>query len=127
MSYRDKQHGYAKRKRVEELNHALRQLSDTRPRDIPKESSFLLERDNHDLSRESLFKKEYWVEAMEAAIKAGRRKAKMGRRAKRASGNLRKVINRNERLGVFAVEREIREDRAMLGQLSLAFPGRGMR
>ena len=57
-----------------------------------------------------LLKKEYWVESMQAAIKAGMRKARMGRRAKRVAQKVRKMTRKNEKLGVFAVEREIRED-----------------
>ena len=61
---------------------------------------------------------------MEAAIKAGRRKAKMGRRARRARRELRRMTKRNERLGVFAVEREIREDMELSGQITVMFPDR---
>ena len=113
VSFHDKQHGYAKRKRVEELNHTIRHLCDTNPRNLPEESRFLLERDESD----SVLKKEYWVESMEAAIKAGSRKAKMGRRARRARREVRRRLNRNERLGVYAVEREIREDMELSGQI----------
>ena len=124
VSFHDKQHGYAKRKRVEELNHTIRHLCDTNPRNLPQESRFLLERDDNDLSKESMLKKEYWVESMETAVKAGRMKAKMGRRARRARRETRRMIKRNERLGVFAVEREIREDMELSGQISVMFPDR---
>ena len=113
VSFHDKQYGYAKRKRVEELNHTIRHLCDTNPRNLPEESRFLLERDESD----SVLKKEYWVESMEAAIKAGSRKAKMGRRARRTRREVRKRLNRNARLGVYAVEREIREDMEVSGQI----------
>ena len=65
-----------------------------------------------------MLRKEYWVETMEAAAKAGMRKAMMGRRARRSKQKAARVIKRNERLGVFAVEREIREDTAMVGQIT---------
>ena len=42
-----------------------------------------MERDENDLSKDFLMKREYYVEAMEAVIKAGRRIASMGRRAKK--------------------------------------------
>ena len=58
---------------------------------------------------------------MEAAIKAGARKAKMGRRARRARREVRRRANRNERLGVYAVEREIREDLELSGQIPVMF------
>ena len=117
ISFHDKQHGYAKRKRVEELDHQIRQLSDTNPRNIPQDSRFLLERDGNDLSKESVLKKEYYVEAMEAAIKAGRRIAAMGRRARKTRQRMNRLIKRNKRLGVFGVMREIREDMSSRGEL----------
>ena len=124
VSFHDKQHGYAKRKRVEELNHTIRHMCDTNPRNLPQESRFLLERNGNDLSNESMLKKEYWVESMEAAIKAGVRKARMGRRTRRIRREVRRMTKRNERLGVFAVEREIREDMELSGQISIMFPDR---
>ena len=118
VSFHDKQHGHAKRKRVEELNHTIRHMCDVNPRDLPQDSRFLLEIDGNDMSKESMLKKEYWVETMEAAVKAGMRKAMMGRRARRSKQKAARVIKRNEHLGVFAVEREIREDTAMVGQIT---------
>ena len=117
VSFHDKQHGYARRKRVEELNNQIRQLSDTNPRDIPQDSKFLLERDENDLTRDSVLKKEYYVEAMEAAIKAGRRIAAMGRRAKKVKRRMCRQLRRKKRLGVFAVMKEIREDMSIRGDL----------
>ena len=48
------------------------------------------------------------MEAVEAAIKAGRRMATLGKRATRARKGIRRLLKRNERLGVFRVDREIR-------------------
>ena len=48
----------------------------------------------------------------------------MGRRARRARREVRRRSNRNERLGVYAVEREIREDMELSGQISVMFPDR---
>ena len=118
VSYHDKKHGYAKRKRVEELNHTIRHMCTVNPRDLPQDSRFLLEIDANDLSKESMMKKEYWVETMEAAVKAGMRKARMGKRARKSKQKAVLRIKRNERLGVYAVEREIREDTAMAGQIT---------
>ena len=52
------------------------------------------------------------------------RKARMGKRAKRIAQKVRKMTRRNERLGVFAVEREIREDMEQSGQIQVRFPDR---
>ena len=124
VSFHDKQHGYAKTKRVEELNHSIRQLSTTDPRALPKDCKFLLERDDNDLSTESVLKKEYWVKTMQAAIKAGRRIARRGKRARRTAEKVRKNTMRNERLGVFEVEREIRGDMERPGQIQVRFSDR---
>lgn len=62
-------------------------------------------------------KKEYYVEAMEAAIKAGRRMAAMGKRAKKVRKRMSRLVGRNKRLGVFDVMREIREDMSRNGDL----------
>ena len=117
VSFHDKQHGYAKRRRVEELDHQIRQLSDTNPRNIPQDSKFLLERDINDLTKESVLKEEYYVEAMEAAIKAGRRISAMGRRARKVRQRMNRLVKRNKRLGVFGVMKEIREDMSSRGDL----------
>ena len=61
---------------------------------------------------------------MQAAIKAGRRIARRGRRARRTAEKVRKNTLRNERLGVFEVEREIREDMERPGQIQVRFPDR---
>jgi len=124
VSFHDKQHGYAKTKRVEELNHSIRQLCTTDPRALPKDCRFLLERDDSDRSTESVLKKEYWVKTMQAAIKAGRRIARRGKRVRRITKKVRKNTMRNERLGVFEVEREIRGDMERPGQIQVRFPDR---
>ena len=64
-------------------------------------------------------KKEYYVEAMEAAIKAGRRIAAMGKRAKKVRKRMSRLVKRNKRLGVFDVMREVREDMSRSGELML--------
>ena len=53
-------------------------MYNTNPRYLPQDSRFLLKRDDQDLSDQSLLRKEYWVELMEATIKAGRKMAKWG-------------------------------------------------
>ena len=62
-------------------------------------------------------KKEYYVEAMEADIKAGRRIAAMGKRAKKVKQRMSRLMRRSKRLGVFDVMREIREDMLSRGDL----------
>ena len=54
---------------------------------------------------------------MEAAVKAGRRMAAMGRRAKKAKRKMCRQLKRNKRLGVFDVMKEIRENMSSRGDL----------
>ena len=54
---------------------------------------------------------------MESAIKAGRRIAAMGRRAKKTKRRMCRQMKRNKRLGVFGVMKEIREDMSHGGDL----------
>ena len=102
---------------MEELDHQIRQLDDTNPRNIPQDSRFLLKRDSNDLSKDYVLMKEYYVEAMEAAIKAGRRIGAMGKRAKKVRKRMSRLVKRNKRLEVFDVMREIREDMSRSGDL----------
>ena len=69
VSYHDKQSGYAKRTKIEELNHKILQLSQTSPREVPQDCLFLLERDDSGHEDETVQAKGYYVAAMEAAIK----------------------------------------------------------
>ena len=48
------------------------------------------------------------MEAVEAAIKAGRIMVKLGKRVKRVRKGIRRLLKRNERLGFFWLDREIR-------------------
>ena len=61
---------------------------------------------------------------MQAAIKAGRRITRRGRRSRKTIQKVRKKTMRNKRLRVFAVEREIREDMEQPGQIPVRFPDR---
>ena len=117
VSYHGKQGGYNKRKRNEELNHNTVHLSKIAPRNFSQENRFLLESDKHDLAKESLQKNEYFDETMEVAINVGRRKAKMGRSANFVRRGMKRIVTRKEHLGVFEVDREVREDMATIGEL----------
>ena len=108
VSYHDKQNGYAKRTKIEELNYKILQLSQTSPREVPQDCLFLLERDESGHEDETVQAKGYYVAAMEAAIKAGRRMAAMGRRARKARKGIRRFLRQSERLGVFRMDKEVR-------------------
>ena len=48
----------------------------------------------------------------------------MGRRAKRAKSKVSRMTRRNERWGIFTIEREMREDRVTSGKITTKFPDR---
>ena len=86
-------------------------LIDLDPDDIPPESRYLLELDFNSLYRSSFEQQSYWVRAMKAARRAGRRAAAMqsrrgaaARRSASASRRTRPTINTD------AVRAQIREE-----------------
>ena len=84
-------------------------LLDTQPHELPKESGFLLEMDLDRLCNSDIEQQKYWVYAMKAARKAGRRMASLGRRAQRYRKR-RSLRPRRVRLGVVDVETQIRTE-----------------
>ena len=88
----------------------IESLMDTRPEDVPSESRFLLEFDYDKLQQSHLENQQYWVLAIKAARRAGRRVASRGARARRLDETRQHRISRRERLGILDVERQIRED-----------------
>ena len=86
------------------------QLGQTNAGEIPEGSRFLLEMDYDNLMKSNIHNKTYWVVAMEAAIKAGQRKANRGVRS-RTQLKRRQKRSTRERLRVIDVEEEIKSDR----------------
>ena len=88
-------------------------LMETQPHELPKESEFLLEMDMDRLCSSDIDHQKYWIYAMKAARKAGRR---MARRGKRAKGyyERRRLRPRRVRLGVDDVERQIEYEQCHL-------------
>jgi hypothetical protein len=69
----DKQRGYLRLKHCKDLLRELDKLIDTPSDDIPEESRYLLELDYSKLYNASFERQSYWVLAMKAARRAGRR------------------------------------------------------
>ena len=68
---------------MKEMMVKIETLLDTRPDEVPTESKFLLEFDHGKLARSNMHNQTYWVVAIEAAIKAGKRTATIGARRRR--------------------------------------------
>ena len=79
--------GTIKLQRRHEVLQEIEKLSEVDPEEVAAESRFLLEMDFSTLARAPVERQSYWVYAMKAAWKAGKRRAgkvsKMGRRERR--------------------------------------------
>lgn len=73
FSLHNKNRGHLQLSHQAEVLSEIAILAESRPEDIPPESRFLLELETATLDLQSLARQEYWVAAMKAALKAGRR------------------------------------------------------
>ena len=69
----DKQRGYLRLQQHKDLLRELDRLIDTPPNEVPKGSRYLLKLNYSDLYNASFERQSYWVLAMKAARRAGRR------------------------------------------------------
>ena len=73
FSLHSKVRGHLKLTHQAEVLTELARLADSRPEDVPAESRFLLEVEVNTLDKKSMEHQEYWIAAMKAALKAGKR------------------------------------------------------
>ena len=106
----DKLCGYLHNKSLEDIKQTIKELAEMPPEDIPEESKFLLEINFGDLTKSHIEHQQYWIIAIQAAITAGRRSAAAGRRAKRIRHRVNLKLSSRSKLGITAVERQIRQD-----------------
>jgi len=104
-----------------EVLEEVEKFLETDPEDVPAESRFLLEFDFDSLYRSSFELQTYWVRAIKAARRAGRRIAENASR--QGAGERRRAARRQTRprLNTQAVEAQLEEDR--LRQQHLAARG----
>jgi len=108
----DKRNGYLHKKKVEEIALELESLAGLAPEDVPAESRFLLEINFNNLNKsnvESQMQK-YWILAINAALTAQRRQLAQGARAKRTTDKVNRKLPSRTKLGIVAVEQQIRSD-----------------
>lgn len=79
----DKQRGYLQLQKRKDLLRELDRLIDTPPDEIPEGSRYLLELDYSELYTSSFESQSYWVLAMKAARRAGRRAHRQNRPSRR--------------------------------------------
>jgi len=105
-------------KRAEVLEEVER-LSRVDPLEVAPESRFLLEMDFGSLYRSPVERQVYWVQAMSAAWKAGKRAAKV--RARQGAGARRRAAKKRKPKAVFNTRRL---DEQMQRELALRRPGK---
>ena len=110
ISLHDKTQGYLRNKKADEILQIINEFADVPPEEIPDDSRFLLEINFTDLAKSHLETQTYWILAMEAAIKAKSLESARGARAKRIRRRLNTKIPGRTKLGITAVEQQIRRD-----------------
>ena len=110
IALNDKTQGYLRNKKAKEILHIINEFSEVAPEEIPAESRFLLEINFTELTKSHLENQTYWVLAMDAAIKAKELELARGARAKRVRRRLNMKIAGRTKLGITAVEQQIRKD-----------------
>ena len=110
FSLHDKKHGYLRNKKADKILHLITELSEVAPEEVPEDSRFLLEINFTELKNAHLETQTYWTLAMDAAIKAKALESARGARAKRTRRRLNTKIASRTKLGITAVEQQIRKD-----------------
>ena len=110
ISLHDKTRGYLRNKKAGELLQIINEFSEVAPEEIPEDSRFLLEINFTELTKSHLEHQTYWTLAMDAAVKAQELELARGARAKRARRRLNTKIAGRAKLGIIAVEQQIRRD-----------------
>jgi hypothetical protein len=110
FSLHDKRHGYLHKKKVEEIALELESLAGLAPEDVPAESRFLLEINFIDLNKSNVEAQQYWILAINAALTAQRCQLARGARAKRITDKVNRKLPSRTKLGIVAVEQQIRSD-----------------
>ena len=110
FSLHDKSNGYLRHKKADDVLRLIHDLSEVAPEDVPEESRFLLEINFSELAHSHIETQTYWTLAMDAAIKATALESARGARAKRMRRRLNTKIASRAKLGITAVEQQIRKD-----------------
>ena len=109
----DKTNGYLRLTARRDVLLEIEKLAELDPEKLPAESRFLLEMDFDGLYRSSFERQSYWVRAMKAARRAGRRAAHL-RRRRNALGRRHRLSRRGRpprpTLTTMELDQQIRED-----------------
>ncbi len=110
FSLHNKRNGYLHKKKAEEIALELELLAGLAPEDVPTNSQFLLEINFSDLNKSNLESQKYWILAINAALIAQQRQLALGAWAKRIIDKVNSKLPSRTKLGIVAVEQQIRLD-----------------
>jgi hypothetical protein len=115
VSLHDRCQGYLHTKSAEEIMREIESLSSLAPKDVPKVSRFLLKINFTELSKFHIETQKYWTLAVNAARTAQELNSVRGTWAKRAKQVANTRIASRKKLGIVAIEQQIRKDRMHQG------------
>jgi hypothetical protein len=102
--------GYLCNKQAADLLREIQEFSKLSPDKVPMSSRFLLEINFTELTRSHVETQRYWMFAVHAALKAKQLEDRRGARLKRIRKRLNKTLPSRKKLGIMAVEQQIRDD-----------------
>jgi hypothetical protein len=106
-------HGYLRNKKADEILQLINEFAEVTLEEVPVDSRFLLEINFSNLTKSHLETQTYWTLAMDSATKA------QALEAKRICHCLITKIASQVKLGITAVEQQIRKDRMHRSMLRL--------
>ena len=108
--FHDRKNGYLQNKTADKLLQHINSLSEVSPEELPESSRFLLEIIFSKLSKHHLETQRYWTLAVDVALKANALEQARGMRVKRVWRKLNTKVPSRWKLGIAAVEHQIRQD-----------------
>jgi hypothetical protein len=110
ISLRDRCHGYLHTKNVKEIMWDIESLSSLAPKDVPKASHFLLKINFTKLTKFHIETQKYWTLVVNAVRPAQELHLARGAWVKRAKQRVNARIASRKKLGIVAIEQQIRKD-----------------
>ncbi len=110
ISLHNKINGYLHKKKSEEIALKLELLAGIALEDVPAKSRFLFEINFSDLPKSHIESQKYWIMAINAALTAQQCQLARGAHAKRIKNKVNRKFPSQTKLGIVAVEQQIRSD-----------------
>jgi hypothetical protein len=110
ISFHDKTNGFLCNKKADEILQLINEFAKVAPEDVPSDSRFLLEINFPGLTKAHLETQTYWTLVVDAAITAKTLELARGARTKRTRSRLNTKIASRTKLGITAVQQQIRKD-----------------